>query len=138
MAEIVELLCAEDGDKKKTMKPEVAVDFEKKHSVDLVHSLQLLFARMLVGDRVVVSPEEVLSHVIGHDGTRVVAGRQEDVMEFNEMFLTRVEEGLSCLFSPPPEETEGKGKEEEEEDGSVFSPFEEYDLLLHRINHKEN
>lgn len=50
---------------------------------------------MAKGDKKYVDPSSVLKTVTDNDGVPVQIGRQEDVGEFNELFLSRMQEGLN-------------------------------------------
>lgn len=68
-----------------------------ENSIRFMHELQRLFGFMALSDRKYVSCERWLKSMLSYDNTPVRVGHQEDVGEFNLLFLQRAEEGLEAL-----------------------------------------
>ena len=67
---------------------------ESQAAVELVGELQRLFAFMALSERKMVDPSAVLRSLLDSSGKPVKVGNQEDVSEFNHLFLDRVQQGL--------------------------------------------
>lgn len=67
----------------------------KLASIQLVKSLQLLFAGMIISDKKYLDPTSVITSVVDDYGNELPIGDQKDIAEFNLFFLARVEEGIS-------------------------------------------
>jgi hypothetical protein len=67
----------------------------KLASVQLVKSLQLLFAGMIISDKKYLDPTSVITSVVDDYGNELPIGDQKDIAEFNLFFLARVEEAIS-------------------------------------------
>eukprot|EP00004_Rigifila_ramosa_P003766 TRINITY_DN14005_c0_g1_i2.p1 TRINITY_DN14005_c0_g1~~TRINITY_DN14005_c0_g1_i2.p1 ORF type:complete len:969 (-),score=233.02 TRINITY_DN14005_c0_g1_i2:23-2731(-) len=65
------------------------------HAMDLLHELQLLFARMLFSPKKSGDPSAVLASIYTDNNTKFVIGAEQDVSEFNHLFLQRIEDALS-------------------------------------------
>jgi hypothetical protein len=63
-------------------------------SIRMVAALQRLFADMLLSERASADPTAVLAELTHAAGQKVTVGKQEDVSEFNWLFLERLDEGL--------------------------------------------
>jgi hypothetical protein len=75
---------------------------ESKAAVELVRELQRLFAYMALSNRKMVDPSAVMHAVLDSSGKHshgLKVGNQEDVSEFNHIFLQRVQQGLSICYN---------------------------------------
>ncbi|EKX33566.1 hypothetical protein GUITHDRAFT_120258 [Guillardia theta CCMP2712] len=77
----------------------------KRTTVELVRQLQRLFAQMEISDRRFVDPSLVMQNLLDSSGDPVQVGNQQDVSEFNHIFLQRVEEGLNFASNGQATET---------------------------------
>jgi ubiquitin carboxyl-terminal hydrolase 25/28 len=64
--------------------------------------LQRLFGAMVLSNQRFVDPSNLLKKIVDDQGKPVTIGAQEDVSEFNDIFMTRLTKGLD-LVHPPPE-----------------------------------
>ena len=79
-------------------------------TVQFVLELQRLFASMALSERKCVDPSQVMHKLLDANGHPVHIGNQQDVNEFNHIFLQRVGEGLDTLHGhkrTKPGEAEG-------------------------------
>jgi hypothetical protein len=75
---------------------------ENKSEVDLVRELQRLFAYMTLSNRKMVDPSAVMHAVLDSSDKKshgLKVGKQEDVSEFNHIFLQRLQEGLTICYN---------------------------------------
>ena len=63
-------------------------------SLELVLTLQKLFSQMILSWQKYVNPYSVLKAITDIQGNPIKIGKQEDITEFNQNFLSRLEEGL--------------------------------------------
>ena len=61
----------------------------------LIQNLKKLFAQMTIGDTKYADPTQVLRAIANDRGMATEIGDQQDIGEFNETFLSRVQEGLN-------------------------------------------
>lgn len=73
---------------------EAAKKTDKAATVDFMKELQRIFAYFLFTNQKWVDPSALLKKILDRNGTPVNIGNQEDVSEFNELFLERIAEGL--------------------------------------------
>jgi len=64
------------------------------NSVKLILELQKLYSNMVMSCRAIQDPTDVMKAVVDDSGKPVEIGYQQDVSEFNGIFLQRLEEGL--------------------------------------------
>jgi hypothetical protein len=69
---------------------------EGKAAVELVAELQRLFVYMSLSNRKMVDPSGVMRALLDSSGKPVTVGNQEDVSEFNHLFLQRVQQGVKA------------------------------------------
>jgi ubiquitin carboxyl-terminal hydrolase 25/28 len=81
--------------------PRVDVD-EKNPNHSFMLELQKLFCAMVLSNQRFVDPSNLLKKIVDDQGKSVTIGAQEDVSEFNDLFMTRLTKGLD-LVHPPPE-----------------------------------
>ena len=82
-------------------RPVVPVD-EKNPNHAFMLELQKLFCSMVLSNQRFVDPSNLLKKIVDDQGKPVSIGAQEDVSEFNDIFMTRLTNGLD-LVHPPPE-----------------------------------
>jgi hypothetical protein len=70
-----------------------------KNSQPGTGELQRLFIYMALSNRKMVDPSPVLGALLDSKGKPVKVGNQEDVSEFNHIFLLRVQQGLNAAYS---------------------------------------
>ncbi|CAD8145218.1 unnamed protein product [Paramecium octaurelia] len=73
------------------------VDRRVANSVLLLKNLQNLFVLMIGSDRQFVDPKQVIHSIYDDFGKALPIGDQKDVGEFNNYFLSRIDEGLTYL-----------------------------------------
>lgn len=78
--------------------PPAAVLEEQKPTVEFIKALQKLFAQLLLSNQTYIDPSPMIKSLRSDDGRPVTIGGQEDVAEFNELFLQRVREGLNLML----------------------------------------
>jgi hypothetical protein len=78
--------------------PPAAVLEEHKPTVEFIKALQKLFAQLLLSNQTYIDPSPMIKALRSDDGRPVTIGGQEDVAEFNELFLQRVREGLNLML----------------------------------------
>ena len=61
----------------------------------LIENLKVTFSQMCAGDKKYVSPTKVLKSITNDSGEPIELGDQKDIGEFNDSFLSRVQEGLN-------------------------------------------
>lgn len=61
----------------------------------LIASLKVLFGSMIKSDKKYGDPTQVLSNVTDNYGKRIEIGHEQDIGEFNDTFLSRIQEGLN-------------------------------------------
>lgn len=61
----------------------------------LIKHLKIIFAQMAVGDKKYADPTNVLKSITSDSGSPIELGDQKDIGEFNDSFLSRVQEGLN-------------------------------------------
>ena len=74
---------------------EKALLFRLEQSKNLIKYLKILFAEMAIGDSKYVDPTKVLKSITDDSGKVIELGNQKDIGEFNDSFLSRVQEGLN-------------------------------------------
>lgn len=55
----------------------------------------MLFAQMIGSDRKYIDPTPVLTSIVDDYGNELPIGDQKDIGEFNLIFLSRIDEGLT-------------------------------------------
>ncbi|CAD8153581.1 unnamed protein product [Paramecium pentaurelia] len=73
------------------------VDKRLINSIELVKNLQNLFVLMIGSDRQFVDPKKVILSICDDFGKALPIGDQKDVSEFNNYFLSRIDEGITYL-----------------------------------------
>ncbi|CAK77068.1 unnamed protein product (macronuclear) [Paramecium tetraurelia] len=73
------------------------VDKRVANSVLLLKNLQNLFVLMIGSDRQFVDPKQVIHSIYDDFGKALPIGDQKDVGEFNNYFLSRIDEGMTYL-----------------------------------------
>ncbi|CAK77957.1 unnamed protein product (macronuclear) [Paramecium tetraurelia] len=73
------------------------VDKRVVNSIELVKNLQSLFVLMIGSDRQFVDPKKVILSICDDFGKALPIGDQKDVSEFNNYFLSRIDEGITYL-----------------------------------------
>jgi ubiquitin carboxyl-terminal hydrolase 25/28 len=63
-------------------------------SIQLVLNLQKLFISLIASDKKYIDPSDVVKSICDDFGNHLPIGDQKDVGEFNNYFLSRVEDGL--------------------------------------------
>ncbi|CAD8158155.1 unnamed protein product [Paramecium octaurelia] len=67
------------------------------NSIELVKNLQSLFVLLIGSDRQFVDPKKVILSICDDFGKALPIGDQKDVSEFNNYFLSRIDEGITYL-----------------------------------------
>ncbi len=70
------------------------VEARRKAAVELVISLQKVFAYMACSSRAFIDPINVLDSLVDDEGNKVLIGEQKDAGEFNSIFLFRINDAL--------------------------------------------
>ncbi|KAL6077181.1 Ubiquitin carboxyl-terminal hydrolase 28 [Balamuthia mandrillaris] len=78
---------------------ELSEEAAKSSTAAFMVELQRLFAYMLLTNQKWVDPTPLLKKLMDKNGEPINIGNQEDVSEFNELFLTRITEGLELTSS---------------------------------------
>ncbi|CAD8068078.1 unnamed protein product [Paramecium primaurelia] len=73
------------------------VDKRVVNSIQLLKNLQNLFVLMIGSDRQFVDPKQVILSIYDDFGKALPIGDQKDVGEFNNYFLSRIDEGITYL-----------------------------------------
>lgn len=79
--------------------PSVAVDDSNPNHVFMLE-LQKLFCAMVLSNQRFVDPSNLLKKIVDDQGKPVNIGAQEDVSEFNDIFMTRLTKGLDLVHPP--------------------------------------
>ena len=74
---------------------EKSLTFRLEQSRQLIKNLKILFAEMSIGDSKYADPTKVLRSITDDSGKVIELGNQKDIGEFNDSFLSRVQEGLN-------------------------------------------
>eukprot|EP00005_Dracoamoeba_jomungandri_P000425 CAMPEP_0174251172 /NCGR_PEP_ID=MMETSP0439-20130205/1081_1 /TAXON_ID=0 /ORGANISM="Stereomyxa ramosa, Strain Chinc5" /LENGTH=918 /DNA_ID=CAMNT_0015331415 /DNA_START=79 /DNA_END=2835 /DNA_ORIENTATION=+ len=118
---------------------------DKGSTVEFMRALQKLFAFMLLSNQKWVDPSPLLKKILDRNGQPINIGNQEDVSEFNELFLERIAEGLeltsdlnqskntACLISNLFQGTAVKYLNGKEEDGSPVESAQDDIVIAHLI-----
>ena len=61
----------------------------------MIDNLKVTFSQMCAGDKKYVNPTKVLKSITNDSGEPIELGDQKDIGEFNDSFLSRVQEGLN-------------------------------------------
>ena len=69
--------------------------YRLESSRQLVRKLKVLFAKMTKSDKKYADPTDVLKSLTDDFGKPVEIGEEKDIGEFNDTFLSRVQEGLN-------------------------------------------
>lgn len=70
------------------------------HSHDFMIELQKLFCAMILSRQRFVDPSSLLKKIVDEGGKVVNIGAQEDVSEFNDIFMMRLTKGLDLMHPP--------------------------------------
>mmetsp|Transcript_17901 Transcript_17901/g.30439 ORF Transcript_17901/g.30439 Transcript_17901/m.30439 type:complete len:177 (+) Transcript_17901:329-859(+) len=93
-----------DDDKPLELIEALKDDLEYKQTINrleqsrkLIANLKKIFGLMTLGDKKYADPTHVLRCITNEDGRVIELGDQQDIGEFNNIFLSRVQEGLNYL-----------------------------------------
>jgi hypothetical protein len=78
--------------------PPAGITDAQKPTLEFIKALQKLFAQLLLSNQSFIDPSPMIKALRTDDGRPVTIGGQEDVAEFNELFLQRVREGLNLTM----------------------------------------
>lgn len=83
-----------------TNAPASGVAVSDIHSHEFMLELQKLFCAMLLSTQRFVDPSNLLKKIVDEQGKVVNIGAQEDVSEFNDIFMMRLQKGLDLAHPP--------------------------------------
>lgn len=98
-----------------------AADAFDKHSHDFMIELQKLFCAMILSSQRFVDPSNLLKKIVDESGKPVNIGAQEDVSEFNDIFMMRLTKGLDLMH--PPLESANQSKANPADTSNPPSPM---------------
>ena len=103
-----------------TDKKEGEVSTFDKHSHEFMVELQKLFCAMVLSRQRFVDPSNLLKKIVDESGKPVNIGAQEDVSEFNDIFMMRLTKGLDLAH--PPLESNNQSKTASPETSNSQTP----------------